>query len=765
MARLSCSSQIFICVLALYLGNGTPVLYAADMDSNDSITPVLYLINLTSSTQATEVVITASSFEHDGQQYHPPVHAFDNDFTTRWSAFGVGEWIQFQFPTPLTLDAISIAFHRGDERITSFTVSMSSNGKSWAEIFSGKSSGSTTALETFSFNRVTTRYLRITGAGNSINDWNSYMEIYFHPEGFGTCSDNTRNQDETGIDCGGVCGGDCCNNGFQDLQLGETGVDCGGSCNGCATGLTYYVSSSTGNDDNTGLSPNEAWKTIDQVNDSSLSPGDTVLFKRGDTWREQLQITWSGTKDEPIIFGAFGSGDKPRIYGSERAVNWTAVSGHANIWQSTTSLDVPRAGHPASIFFGEQNGEITWGRVQSYSSVNSCGSGFSLLQQEYDWCWDNSIYVYSPQSPSARYSYIEVPQRQGSITMLSHQPMEYIVIDGLDLRFGTMYGYNDGWPMDYEAKGLTIRDCHISHIGIRGGNSAMGLVVWHSDMLVSGNDIHDCGRRSISYNVYTDNGRSHDNLVFENVIFENNTLHNGYHTTGFDISHGDVQFDTFRNFIFRNNFIYDDPEDNPADGVNDFTSMALYLWPGNGVFRDFTIHNNVIKNPKQKGLAIGGGNFENLRIFNNVLYGMNPNIGSYRPMISLSGNHQNLQFHNNIIYGTVPSSLFMVRGLYFAGNADGVAGVDNNLYYQEDPSQPIAYVSENYTMSEWPEYLNETGWDLHSPQPQRPLFVDPTNNDFHLQPGSPAIDAGIDIGFPYEGQAPDIGAYETTKIN
>jgi hypothetical protein len=753
---------MLICILALFLENGIAICHAAGNSNQQAIVPSVFLLSLASSPQPAETTVTASSFENDGQQYHPPAHAFDNDFTTRWSSLGSGEWIQFRFPTVVTLDAISIAFHNGDQRISFFTVSISANGSDWSEIFSGRSSGSTTALETFPLNQTTTRYLRITGGGNSDNEWNSYVEVYFPPANNSTCSDNTRNQDETGIDCGGVCGGNCCSNGYQDINLNETGVDCGGSCSPCTSGITYYISSSGGDDENSGLSPEQAWKSIDRVNDSSLHPGDTVLFKRGEIWREQLQITWSGTVENPITFAAYGSGSKPKIYGSERALNWIPVAGHANIWESTTTLDVPRAGHPASIFFGEQDGEVNWGRVQSYSAVNNCGNAFSLLQQEYDWCWDNAIYVYSPDNPTGRYSFIEVPQRRGSITMLSHQPMEYIVIDGLDLRYGTMYGYNDGWPMDYEVRGLTIRECHISHIGIRGGNSAMGLVVWHSDLLVSGNDIHDCGRRSISYNVYTDNGREHDNLVFENVVFENNTLHNGYHTTGFDISHGDVQFDTFRDFTFRNNFIYDDPADNPADGVNDFTSMALYLWPGNGVFRDFTIHNNVIKYPKQKGLAIGGGDFENLSIFNNVLYGMNPNIGSYRPLVSLSGNHHNLRFHNNIIYGTVPANLFMVRGLYFDGNTSGVAGMDHNLYYQQDPDQPITYVNENYTMSEWSEYLSETGWDLHSPQPQAPLFVDPINDDFRLQPGSPAIDAGIDVGLPFEGQAPDIGAYETS---
>jgi hypothetical protein len=172
-----------------------------------------------------------------------------------------------------------------------------------------------------------------------------------------------------------------------------------------------------------------------------------------------------------------------------------------------------------------------------------------------------------------------VPQRRGSITLLSHQLQEYVIIDGWELMYGAMYGYNDGWPINYEVSGLILKNCHIGYIDIRGGNSAYGLSIWHSDMLVQNNHIHDCGRRSISYNVYTDNGKTTPNQVFENEVFEYNTLHNGYHTTGFDISHGDAMFDTFRNFIFRHNFIYHDPDDNPADGINDFTSLGLYLAP------------------------------------------------------------------------------------------------------------------------------------------------------------------------------------------
>ncbi|SHH77485.1 hypothetical protein SAMN02745124_01817 [Desulfofustis glycolicus DSM 9705] len=60
--------------------------------------------------------------------------------------------------------------------------------------------------------------------------------------------------------------------------------------------------------------------------------------------------------------------------------------------------------------------------------------------------------------------------------------------------------------------------------------------------------------------------------------------------------------------------------------------MGLYLWTGAATFEDFTITGNVLKNLKQKGLAIGSGSgrFVNLQICNNVLYGMNPNISDFR---------------------------------------------------------------------------------------------------------------------------------------
>ncbi len=59
---------------------------------------------------------------------------------------------------------------------------------------------------------------------------------------------------------------------------------------------TYYVDATNGNDSYTGTSESAAWKTIAKVNASSFSPGDNILFKRVETWREQLIVPSIGSQ-------------------------------------------------------------------------------------------------------------------------------------------------------------------------------------------------------------------------------------------------------------------------------------------------------------------------------------------------------------------------------------------------------------------------------------------------------------------------------------
>jgi len=98
-----------------------------------------------------------------------------------------------------------------------------------------------------------------------------------------------------------------------------------------AAGRTFFVASS-GNDANDGLSQTSPWRTLGQVSGAELEPGDTVLFKRGDTWRGQL-VAQSGKEGAPITYGAYGKGGMPLLLGSvsrNDPRNWQNEGG--NIW-------------------------------------------------------------------------------------------------------------------------------------------------------------------------------------------------------------------------------------------------------------------------------------------------------------------------------------------------------------------------------------------------------------------------------------------------
>jgi len=84
---------------------------------------------------------------------------------------------------------------------------------------------------------------------------------------------------------------------------------------------TYYISSSSGNDLSSGISPSHPWKTTANItyygdDDVHLS-GTKILFKRGDIWNDTGFIIKNlhGTHNNPLIIGAYGSGAKPIISG------------------------------------------------------------------------------------------------------------------------------------------------------------------------------------------------------------------------------------------------------------------------------------------------------------------------------------------------------------------------------------------------------------------------------------------------------------------
>lgn len=84
-----------------------------------------------------------------------------------------------------------------------------------------------------------------------------------------------------------------------------------------ATGTTYYVDSENGNADEnaTGTSKDDAFKTLAQVNAVNLEPGDQVLFKKGSVFNGQaLHFTKedSGSATAKVIISTYGDENAAR---------------------------------------------------------------------------------------------------------------------------------------------------------------------------------------------------------------------------------------------------------------------------------------------------------------------------------------------------------------------------------------------------------------------------------------------------------------------
>ncbi len=100
----------------------------------------------------------------------------------------------------------------------------------------------------------------------------------------------------------------------------------------------YFIDSENGSDSNTGLSPSQAWASLTPVNSATLAAGDTILFARGSEFEGTLTVSASGTSGNPIVYGAYGTGPKPKIYGSEVITGWTLHSG--NIYKAEVTDEV-----------------------------------------------------------------------------------------------------------------------------------------------------------------------------------------------------------------------------------------------------------------------------------------------------------------------------------------------------------------------------------------------------------------------------------------
>ncbi|MFC1558396.1 right-handed parallel beta-helix repeat-containing protein, partial [candidate division KSB1 bacterium] len=500
----------------------------------------------------------------------------------------------------------------------------------------------------------------------------------------------------------------------------------------------YYISSGTGDDSNSGLSVSSPWKTIEKVNNISFSPGDSILFKRGEVWREQLSVNSSGSSSGYITYSAYGSGNKPVIMGSDAVTGWSYYS--TNNWTADITNE------PFNMFFVGADGDINWGFKESSREA---------LNDHYEWYWSvGKLYIYSGSDPDTTYDSIEAVIRSYGIG-LAYGTRSYICVSDFEMKHQKDRGIMMGRHAVTQSTNWIIQNNTIHHIGERVAEDGDGIAYYAMDAVIRNNIIYETG----AHGIYLISYESPCN----NNIIEHNTVYNCYHT-GIDVMGYGGALD---NTTIRYNILYytDDFNKTDFDYVAN-TSNAIYLSGPYSHLTNATIHNNLVFNAIGGGIHIGKDTY-NINIYNNTLY-------------------KSRDSWSSPIYTTTEGSVTIMNNIGMNGGSASVKIINNisnkimdyNCWYQAPGENSNIVYAETY-YSNWDSYQNASDFDSHSINVD-PLLVSPSTNplnfDFHLKSGSPCINRGVDVGLTsdYEGtpvpqsSVCDIGAYEytgTTGLN
>jgi Right handed beta helix region len=192
-----------------------------------------------------------------------------------------------------------------------------------------------------------------------------------------------------------------------------------------AWGTTYYVSSSSGNDASSGTSQSVPWQTIAHVNAQTFNPGDSILFKRGDTWNESLVPPSSGASGSPITFDAYGTGAAPNLTGyyAVPATAWVHVTGNA--WKAPLP-----AGYTTINFclFGS-----IWGQKVAAVTTN--------LTTQWDFYLASGfVYVYATSNPATYYNEPIVPMALSNTPVINVNGKTWLVFQHFLVNWFDDYG-------------------------------------------------------------------------------------------------------------------------------------------------------------------------------------------------------------------------------------------------------------------------------------------------------------------------------------
>lgn len=450
------------------------------------------------------------------------------------------------------------------------------------------------------------------------------------------------------------------------------------------------------------------WNSLASVSSRTFSAGDAILLKRGMTCTGTLWPKGSGSSGAPITLGAYGSGALPII---SAGTNQFAIKLWNQQYWKIENIETTGGTRYGIFVSGDAAGTLNYFRISNVVVHDVTGGTMDVKE--------TGLLVFTPSATNLKFN--------------------DIVIDGVNAYNTTMWGGIMVSGANYQSYPAYVSDTSLRSTNITIRNSTAhdiygdGIVIFVAvGALLENNVAYRTGIQP-TQTIGTPNAiwqwTCKDCTVQFNEAYDN-------HSPGVDGGAFDIDYHSENNIV-QYNYGHD----------NQGYCMAIFGAGGTTTVNSI-LRYNVCANNGQAEVDLStwdNGTIDGVQIYNNTFY---TSHGVFQNTPAFTGTRARM-FKNNIVYATTTNAL---------GSVPASMSRDYNLYYYTGGS----FVSgEAHSINADPVLNNPTYHAIGKP-----------TTAFTLQSGSPAINAGTDVGgmgvrdffgnsIPQQG-AYDMGAHESS---
>nr|WP_169739888.1 cellulose binding domain-containing protein [Actinospica robiniae] len=205
--------------------------------------------------------------------------------------------------------------------------------------------------------------------------------------------------------------------------------------------------------------------------------------------------------------------------------------------------------------------------------------------------------------------------------------------------------------------------------------------------------------------------------------------------------------------------------DDGFDLINAYSSVTI---EDSWAWRNGYLPETTTVAPSGNGNGFKAGGYGGVYVGNGVVHTVEDSVAFDNSAAGFYANHHTVadNFYNNTGYDNHPD--FNMLGISSSGAAIGIGNLRNNIAYAGSLTSNMTGTNAadnswnlSVTMSDSQfQSVSTTGWDA-ARQSDGSL---PALPYLHLAANSTLIDKGVNVGLPYNGSAPDLGAFETGSV-